>query len=112
MTTIVAAATVGMALTMLVGMGFQPGWANGWPMGVSKHVVFASFVTIVFAVVGVSASAALFVWLSFFAQQLTQRPFVGWLSFFVVLLLMTVCVLLACPYVYSVVHADIVREWR
>lgn len=111
-TTIVAIAVAGMAVVNFVGMGFQPGWANGWPMGISKHVVFASFVTIVFTVVSVSASSALFIWLGFFAEQITKRSFVGWMSFLVVVLLMTVCVLLACPYVYSVVHADIIREWR
>ena len=99
-------------MMMLVGMGFQPGWANGWPMDISKHLVFASFVTIVFAVVSISGASALFIWLGFVAEQIAKRPFVGWMTFLVVLMLVAASVLLACPLVYSVVHADIVREWR
>jgi hypothetical protein len=109
---VVGAAIGGMALTMLVGMGFQPGWANGWPMGISKHVVFASFVTIIFVIVSVSLASALLIWLGVFVEQIAKRPFVGWMTFFAVLLVVTVGVLLASPHVYAVIHAGIVREWR
>ena len=110
-TTIVATAIMGMAIMLLVGMGFQPGWANGWPMGISKHVVFSSFVTTIFAVVSVCSASALFIWLGFFAERIAKRAFVGWLTFLVVLLLTIVCIWLASPSVYSAVHADIVQEW-
>ena len=109
---VVAAAIGGMALIMLIGMGFQPGWANGWPLGISKHAVFASFVTIVFVVVSISFASALCIWLGVVAEQIAKRPFAGWTTFLVLLMVVTAGVLLACPRVYSVVHADIVREWR
>ncbi len=99
-------------MMMLVGMGFQPGWANGWPMGISKHVVFASFVTIIFAVSSVSGAAAVLVMLCSVAERISKRSFVGWPSFLVVLFLVFVTVLMACPRVYAIVHMCIVQEWR
>jgi hypothetical protein len=110
-TAVVFAAILCMSLVMLVCMGFQPGWANGWPMGISKHSVFTLFVTTIFAVASVSGAGATLILLCFLAEHILKRPFVGWTSFVVVLLLVSVTVFMACPHVYAIVHADIVREW-
>jgi hypothetical protein len=79
---------------------------------VSSRAHAASFVTIVFVVVSVALASALFIWLDVFAEKIAKRPFVGWLTFVVVLTLVTAGVLLACPRVYSAIHADIVWEWH
>jgi len=100
-----------MTLIVSVGLVFQPGWANGWPGGISKHAVFASFAAAVFVVVSVSFASAALVWLGVFVEQVVKRPFAGWTTFLVALILVTAYVLFACPQVYSEVHADIVREW-
>ncbi len=110
-TAIVSASILGGSLMVLVGMGFQPGWANGWPMGISKHTVFASFVTVIFAIVSMSGSAVVLVALCHMAERISKRTFVGWISFLILLSLVFVVVLDTCPELYAVVFADIVREW-
>jgi hypothetical protein len=110
-TATVSGGILGGSLMVLIGMGFQPGWANGWPMGISKHTVFASFVTVIFVIASTSGSAAVFVALCHVAERIAKRTFVGWISFLVLLSLVFVAVLVACTKVYAVVFADIVRDW-
>ncbi len=98
-----------MSILVLCGMGFQPGWANGW--GVSKHLVFAAFVTGMVAVTATSFSVAVLLPIGYLAQVLTRKPFVGWLSFAALLAIALVVVLTVCPRVYQAVHAEIVCAW-
>lgn len=99
-----------MALIFSIGMCFQPGWANGWP-GISKHAVFATFVTSVFTVVSIGGSGAVLSGLCYLADRLSKTPSIGWALFSACLLASFVCVWLAIPGVYDAVHESIVREW-
>ena len=110
-TAVVSVGVFSMSLFMLAGMTFQPGWANGWPMGISKHAVFASFVTIIFAVASISAAAALLVVLCFVVERTLKRPFVAWMSFLAVLMVVSLAVFMACPDVYACVRISIAQEW-
>ncbi len=97
---------------VLVGMGFQPGWANGWPMGISKHVVFASFVTTVFLVATVSASAFVISFCCFIAERITKRPYLGWVSFVFAILIVFASAIAYSPTVYQNVRTEIMRVWH
>ena len=97
-------------MTILVCMGFQPGWANGWP--VSKHVVFASFVTAMLVVGVVSLVTTVLVMLCFAFGRFAKRPYVGWSSFFLVLLLLLTVIAASIPGAYAIVHAAIAQDWR
>src|SRR5438105_4571923 len=58
-------------------MGFQPGWANGWP-SVSKHSVFAAFLSGAFFLMLVSAGAVVFAVPCSLLRRLIKRYYVGW----------------------------------
>jgi hypothetical protein len=95
---------------LVCGMGFQPGWANGWP-GVSKHSVFAAFMSGAFFLMLVSVGAAVFAVPCSLLQRLMKRDFIGWGAF---ASLMLVCVILAAILsvsVFPALRANIVREW-
>jgi len=106
---IVSFGIFGLSITILVGMGFQPGWANGWP--ISKHAVFASFATTMFVVGFVSLVTTVLIMLCYAVERFAKRPFVGWSSFFFVLLLVLLVTVASSPGVYSVVHTAIVQDW-
>lgn len=108
--TFCSAAVSVIALALLVGMGFQPGWAHGWPF--PKELMFATFVTAIFGVVSVSATSIPAIWLCYFSQQMTKRSASGWVAFLVVFVLACGCVILACPHVFTAVHAEIARNWH
>ena len=99
------------SLVMLVGMGFQPGWANGWPLGISKHVVFASFVTTIFAVASLCGAASRLIAFGCLAVRILKKSYTGWIFFVVAMTLLFVTVSATCPYFYATVYADILREW-
>ena len=107
---IVSFGSFGLSMTILVCMGFQPGWANGWP--VSKHVVFASFVTAMLVVGVVSLVTTVLVMLCFAFGRYAKRPYVGWSSFFLVLLLLLTVIAASIPGAYAIVHAAIAQDWR
>lgn len=99
----------GLSMTVLVCMGFQPGWANGWP--ISKHVVFATFVTAMLVVGFTSLVTTVLVMLCYAVERFAKRPFVGWPSFFFVLLLLLTVIAAFIPGAYATVHAAIVQDW-
>lgn len=98
------------SLATLIGMGFQPGWANGWPGGISQDVVFASFVTAIFAATSLSGVAALLTVPCIAAERRIKRPFVGWTLFIAVLTIVFIVVGVACPHVFASVRASMARE--
>ncbi len=97
-------------MTLFVGMVFQPGWANGWP--ISKHTVFASFVTIMLIAGFISLVTTVLIMLCYGVQQFANRPFVGWSSFLFVLLFAILATAASAPGVYALVHAAIVQDWK
>ena len=107
---IVSFGIFGLSMAILVGMGFQPGWANGWP--ISKHTVFASFVTIMLVGGLVSLANAGLVMLSYAVEQFAKRPFVGWSSFLLLIFLLLLATAVSSPRVYAIVHAAIVQDWK
>ncbi|MFO1096277.1 MAG: hypothetical protein U0992_23685 [Planctomycetaceae bacterium] len=68
------------SLATLIGMGFQPGWANGWPGGISQDVVFRVVCDRDFAAYPVSQRRLLTV-PCIAAERRIKRPFVGWTLF-------------------------------
>lgn len=107
---IVAFGIFGLSMTVLVLMGFQPGWANGWP--VSKHTVFASFVSIMLFLGFVSLVTSVLIMLCYGVQYFANYPFVGWLTFLLALSLVILATAASAPGVYAIVHAAIVQDWK
>ncbi len=101
-----------MSLVVFCGMTFQPGWANDWPMRISKHTVFSLYVTIMFAIISISFTAAVLVIPCHFGERMVGKPFVGWAFFIFLLCIVGGTVLVVCPDVYRMVHASIAREWQ
>jgi hypothetical protein len=107
---IVAFGIFGLSMAVLVALGFQPGWANGWP--ISKHTVFASFVTVTLVVGVFSLVTAVLIMLCYGIQQFANRAFVGWSSFLVIFLMTILATVVSVPGVYAIVHAAIVQDWK
>jgi len=97
-------------MAILVGMGFQPGWANGWP--ISKHTVFASFVTIMLVVGCVSLATTILVMLSYVVEQFAKRPYVGWSTFLLVQFFLLLTTAISSPGFYAIIHSAIVQDWK
>lgn len=96
-----------LAVEMFMGFGlwFAPGWANGWPGGLSFHVVWsAGMAGIVFLLVVTAAVAmgAVFV-ASSDRTEANRRAFVIWL------IIAAIAGLLASWWIYGVCHAMTLR---
>jgi hypothetical protein len=90
---------------------FQSAWANSWPVGISKHDIFASFMTGMAVLVLLTAEAAVLVPIGFEAEQVFRRPYVAWGSF---LILMTVALIVdvaVSPRVFGAIRAAIAADW-
>jgi hypothetical protein len=107
---IVSFGIFGLSMTVLAGMGFQPGWANGWP--ISKHTVFALFVTSMLFVGFVSLVTSVLIMLCYGVQYFADYPLVGWLTFLLALSLVILATAASAPGVYAIVHAAIVQDWK
>jgi len=105
-------AIVGTASFLLVTLAFQPGWANGWPMGISKHVVFSVFVTTMLILIISSCCAVLVAIVSYLVQETTNRQFTGWSTFLVAIVLLCLSISFATPRVFAAIHASIKSEWQ
>ena len=70
-------------------MGFQSGWANGWP-GISRDIVFAAFMSGVYFLMLMSAGAALFAVPCAFFQQCIKRNYIGWGAFMSLMLIWSI----------------------
>jgi hypothetical protein len=75
------ALAIGLSPLVFAGMLFQPGWANGW--AIPQSVVYATFVTILFAVSVTSLATAALLVICYLAEERTKRPYLGWASFIV-----------------------------
>jgi hypothetical protein len=108
---LVAACALWFEALVTCGMGFQPGWANGWPFGISKHVVFAVWATGMLQAMIVTAGAGVLAVLCSHLQQLLRLKSVGWQAFACLVVVWLFVTIPVCCYVYPNVHAAIVKDW-
>jgi hypothetical protein len=97
---------------VVCGMGFQPGWANGWPGGISKHVVFAVWATGMLLIMLLTSGAGVLAVVCSHLQQLVRRRSVGWAAFAWLFVVWVVVATVVCFNVFPGIHASIVQEWR
>jgi hypothetical protein len=106
----IAASSLLMEGFFVCGMGFQPGWANGWP-GVSKHSVFAAVMAGAFFFMLVSVGAAVFAVPCSLLQRLVKRDFIGWGAFVSLMLVWTMLAAILSASVFPPLKASITKEW-
>jgi hypothetical protein len=95
---------------ILCPTGFAPGWANGWP-GISKHTVFAGFMTGMLLLAQIAVATGLLALPCFVLDRIVKKNYVGWSSF---LASMTVALLIAlyvCSRAYPAIRAAIAKDW-
>ena len=107
---IIAVAAFTAAVMSACGMGFQPGWANGWP-GLSKHIGFASFMTMILCVMLLSAGAALFAVPCSLFQRFIKRSYVGWGMFISLMIVWAVVAVLIGIREFPSIRSDIAKDW-
>jgi hypothetical protein len=106
----ISASTLLVEGFLVCGMGFQPGWANGWP-GVSKHSVFAAFMSGAFFLMLVSVGAAVFAVPCSLLQRHIKRDFIGWGAFASLMLVCAIFAAILSVSVFPALRANIMKEW-
>ncbi|QDT36333.1 hypothetical protein [Stratiformator vulcanicus] len=96
---------------VLIGLTFQPGWANGWPLGISKHSVFAAAVTIVRAAMSLTMVGGLSALAGANLERIVRRPYVGYAVIAAALIGTLFIASAVLPGVYSDVRNAISIEW-
>ena len=105
----IAVSALGFAGFAGCGMGFQPGWAN--VPGLSKHLVFATVMSVILFLMLLSAGAALFAVPCSFSQKLIKRNYFGWGAFAFLILLWVVVSGVLCVGAFSSIRSSITHEW-
>jgi hypothetical protein len=95
---------------VVCSLGFQPGWANGWP-GASKHSVFAAFLSGALFLMLVSVGAAVFAVPCSLLQRLIKREYVGWGAFASLMLAWAVLATILSAGAFPALRASILKEW-
>jgi hypothetical protein len=103
-------AVIASQIYALFFLGFQPGWANGWP-GLSKHSVFAGFVTVTLFVALLSGATGILALVGSVIERVVGKRYVGWASFAILLSVASVVILAVCTQAFPVFRASIAREW-
>lgn len=75
---------------MAIYCGFAPGWANGWPGGISRQSVFGFFMSAAFLVLFMSSGIAIATFPCYFLQQRLRHNYVGWLTLMIFALIWVV----------------------
>jgi hypothetical protein len=96
--------------TILCPSSFAPGWANGWP-GISKHTVFAGFMTGMLLVAQIAVANGLLALLCAGLGRAVKKNYVGWASYLVLMLIVLLISLYACSRAYPAIRASIAEEW-
>jgi len=106
----IAVAAFTAAVALACGMGFQPGWANGWP-GLSKHIVFTAFMTVILCVMLLSAGAALFAVPCSLFQRFIKRSYVGWGMFISLMIVWAIVAVLIGIRAFPSIRSAIANDW-
>jgi hypothetical protein len=92
-------------------LSFAPGWANGWPGGLSIYVVWSAWMTtwilliLLTLAIGVAAYAGLFISRRGLGRHWGRRLFAAWIAMAVIL------TLLACRPLYREIHTSTLQMW-
>jgi hypothetical protein len=97
-------------MPLLFALVFQPGWANGWP-GLSKHSVFAGFVTVMLFIALMSLATGLLALTASAVDHVVGRRYVGWALFAALLGPASIGVLVLCSHAFSVFREAIAQDW-
>lgn len=95
----------------MVGMTFQPGWANGWPGGLSKHSVWAGVIAGQMSAAALGTGAAAVALPCHYLERRLGRAYIGWSAFVAVMLSWGGVVAFFAPRVFDWLRAAIAREW-
>src|SRR5438105_448449 len=95
---------------ILCPCGFAPGWANGWP-GLSKHTVFAGFMTGMLLLAQIAIATGLLALLCAGLERLIKTNYVGWSSLLVLMAIVLLAALYVCSRTYPAIRASIAEEW-
>jgi hypothetical protein len=97
-------------IAVVVFLGFQPSWAEGWP-GVSKHEVFSFFVVLMLFLASMAISASLLAPLCSIIDHMIKRPYLGSRIFFSCLFACCITFLYIFIQLYEHIYASIQMDW-
>ena len=98
---------LGPKLFVGFGLGFNPGWANGWPGGLAITEVWPAGMTAILITGTIGLGALLGLLLSRLA---TARPYAG-IVFLAWLMAGAILAILACISFYQSIHAEALEAW-
>jgi hypothetical protein len=107
---VVSACALGAEAFLAFGLGFAPGWANGWP-GISKHTVFAAVFSGGFSLALFAVGAVVFAVPCSIFDWLINRDYVGWRVFLSLMLAWAPIAAFLGFWVYPALRAGIAKEW-
>ena len=104
---------LGCEAVIMFGMGFQPAWAAsvGFPLGISKHVVFAVWACAMLTVMMVTAGAGVLAVACSHLQQMLRLKYIGWGGFAFLFVVWIVVATFVCSQPYPSFYASIVHDW-
>jgi hypothetical protein len=109
---IISGAAAGVAVEGLMAFSFffAPGWANGWPGGLTIYVVWSAFMTMVFAAMGMTVGVGM----GAFASLLLHAALGGRRAqrlFLIRVAIWALLVAIGCPWVYRQIHESTLAMW-
>ena len=99
-----------LQVVVLFPTTFAPGWANGWP-GISKHTVFAGFMTGMVLIAQVAVVVALLAPLCALLERAFKKDYLGWASFLGLSAIGILAALCVCLLAYPTIRSSIASEW-
>jgi hypothetical protein len=102
---------LGAELQVGVQLWFAPGWANGWPGGLSIHRVWSTGMTVIFFVIQMTIGIGLGALIGLFlCRSSPGRRFAGWV-FGVWLFTCIALTVLTCAWAYREIYASTLAMW-
>jgi hypothetical protein len=105
-----AAAGVVVEALMAFPFFFAPGWANGWPGGLTIHVIWSAFMTAVVAVMGMTVGVGIGAFAGLLAYAILGGRRAR-LLFLIGVGIVALLVTIVCPWVYREVHESTLEMW-
>jgi len=95
---------------MVCSCGFAPGWAD--LPGLSKHTVFAGWMTGMLLLAQIAAATGLLAPLCAGLNRAVRKDYIAWSSFLILMVVALLAALYVCSRTYPVFRASIAEEWK